>query len=116
MQVRRGSTILHAFQWTADEDQQEHPPWTEQAMDEGKLWYEDGGTPEVKLCMQSAQGIAKAVPYDWIVKDVDGTLYPCKPSVFEETFVPCGPPERTPFMAKLKEIIAKSKCLARQTH
>lgn len=34
------------------------------------------------------EGVMRAEPGDWIIKGVVGEFYPCKPSIFEQTYEP----------------------------
>lgn len=36
--------------------------------------------------IETLEGLMKANIGDWIIKDVKGELYPCKPDIFEETY------------------------------
>jgi hypothetical protein len=38
------------------------------------------------LFIYTAEGVMKAVIGDWIIKDVKGEIYPCKPDIFEQTY------------------------------
>lgn len=31
-------------------------------------------------------GVVKAFPHDWVIRDVDGDFFPCKPDVFEKYY------------------------------
>jgi hypothetical protein len=36
--------------------------------------------------IRTLEGNMKAVPGDWIIKDVQGEFYPCKPDIFAATY------------------------------
>lgn len=38
------------------------------------------------LLIQTKEGIMRADPGDWIIRGVQGELYPCKPDIFEATY------------------------------
>lgn len=40
------------------------------------------------LRIYTLEGVMTAKPGDWIIKGVQGELYPCKPDVFEKTYEP----------------------------
>lgn len=40
------------------------------------------------LAIGTPKGDALADPGDWIVQDVDGEFYPCKPDIFAATYEP----------------------------
>lgn len=41
--------------------------------------------------IKSLEGDMLASPGDWIIKDVAGEFYPCKPDIFDQTYVPLTP-------------------------
>lgn len=64
----------------------ETPEWLQAAFDEGAIkpvfrgedyWYYDIATEE---------GVMTASPDDWIIRGVEGEIYPCKPSIFAATY------------------------------
>lgn len=49
------------------------------------------------LKIHTLEGIHRAQPGDWIIRGVQGELYPCKPDIFAQTYEPLpSPPENTP--------------------
>jgi hypothetical protein len=38
------------------------------------------------LIIRKLEGDMRAEPGDWIIRDVKGELYPCKPDIFEATY------------------------------
>lgn len=60
------------------------------SMHEGKEWHiktlEDGSNEEAKHVASIG---------DWIIRGVEGELYPCKPSIFSATYDPVEPPSPT---------------------
>ena len=47
----------------------------------------DGGTSHPTLKIQTLEGVMTARVGDWIIKGVNGEFYPCKPDIFEQTYV-----------------------------
>jgi hypothetical protein len=41
-----------------------------------------------RLAINTLEGRMWANPGDWIIKGVNGELYPCKPDIFEKTYEP----------------------------
>ncbi|ARC74953.1 MULTISPECIES: hypothetical protein [Bacillus subtilis group] len=41
-----------------------------------------------EMYIETLEGTLKASPGDWIIKGVNGEVYPCKPDVFEKTYRP----------------------------
>ena len=53
----------------------------------------DGGPRAVRveddaLFIQTLEGEMRADPGDWIIRGVDGEIYPCKPDIFARTYDP----------------------------
>ncbi len=46
--------------------------------------YEDKDNPYIKI--ETLEGTMKASVGDYIIKGVNGELYPCKPDIFEKTY------------------------------
>lgn len=42
------------------------------------------------LAISTAEGVMRADAGDWIIRGVEGELYPCKPSIFDATYQPEG--------------------------
>ena len=40
--------------------------------------------------IQTLEGFMEAKPGDWIITDIQGERYPCKPDIFEATYEPVG--------------------------
>jgi hypothetical protein len=48
------------------------------------VWYFLGN----KIAIKTLEGEMTASPGDWIIRGVQGELYPCKPDIFEATYEP----------------------------
>ncbi len=44
------------------------------------------GTPPHEVSIETLEGTMKANYQDWIIKGINGELYPCKPDIFEQTY------------------------------
>lgn len=46
--------------------------------------------PEKQKCLEihTLEGTHRADPGDWIIRDVKGEFYPCKPDIFAATYEP----------------------------
>ncbi len=42
--------------------------------------------PSGSLAIKTLEGTMVAQPNDWIIKGVNGEIYPCKPDIFEKTY------------------------------
>ena len=47
----------------------------------------EAGDVEEHIC-PTIEGPLSVTPGDWIIRGVRGELYPCKPEIFAETYVP----------------------------
>ena len=50
---------------------------------EGKMDVSGGG---ISLQIPTLEGVMLANENDWIIRGVEGELYPCKPDIFEKTY------------------------------
>ncbi len=46
----------------------------------------DGDRDGPGLLIPTLEGLMLGKPGDWIIKGIDGELYPCKPDIFEATY------------------------------
>ncbi len=95
---RKKPVVIEAFQWTerARGDMGEWPDFVRTAFamqsDEyGALWTRPdvigGGTT---LFVRTLEGPLTVAVNDWIIKGVQGELYPCAPDIFELTYEPAS--------------------------
>jgi hypothetical protein len=84
MKVRHRETgsVVDAFRWTAGADQEEKPEWAIEAIRSNQVIFENVGTPQVTLRIETAFGTLHAHQGDWIVRDTEGHVYPCKAELF----------------------------------
>jgi hypothetical protein len=38
------------------------------------------------ISIPTPEGVMRASPGDWIIRDIQGEFYPCKPDIFEATY------------------------------
>lgn len=74
-QYRKKPVVIEAWQ---NSDENEFPAWVDSA-DVGR---EPGGV----ILINTLEGVMKAMPGDYIIKGVQGEIYPCKPDIFEATY------------------------------
>lgn len=86
MKFRKKPVVVEAFLWTGDLEQVEDPEWACQAITEGRIRFWQSGTPEVKLLINTLEGVMEASRGDYIIRGVEGEIYPCKPGIFERTY------------------------------
>ncbi|WP_227439213.1 hypothetical protein [Methylobacterium sp. W2] len=87
---------IEAFQWTAGPDQLDDPIWICDAIRAGIVEFENRGLPDVAMLINTTEGLMTARLGDWIIRGVEGELYPCKDSVFQATYAPAGEAQGLP--------------------
>jgi hypothetical protein len=90
---RKKPIVIEAWRWMFSEDQDEPPVWLSDATHEwpkaGCIAFWPDGTserPEPHMAIKTLEGEMVASQGDWIIKGVQGELYPCKPEIFEATY------------------------------
>lgn len=87
MKYRKKPVVIEAFQWFGDIRQKEDPDWIIEAIldDRVSLGIDTGNSKPIML-INTLEGVMTAYPSDYIVKGVQGEIYPCKPDIFEQTY------------------------------
>ena len=88
LKFRKKPVVIEAFKWTGGPDQTEDPVWIIEAIKAGTVRFENQGTPNVALLIDTLEGTHKANQGDYIIQGIKGELYPCKPDIFEATYEP----------------------------
>jgi len=83
---RKKPVVIEAFQWTDDEKQIEDPSWIVEAIKEQDIYFLNKGTKKVVLCVITLEGVMKAKRGDYIIKGVEGEIYPCDERIFHKTY------------------------------
>ena len=88
---RKKPVVVDAFQMTRERmaDISDWPEWLKAAARKpvratGFLWEQEEGT----VLIGTLEGVMTVQPNDWIIRGVQGELYPCKPDIFEATYEP----------------------------
>lgn len=78
MKVRKKPVIVDAVQWS------------------GSNWHEvlafadfnhNAVSPDGdQLVIVTLEGTMRAMPGDWVIRGVNGEVYPCKPGIFDQTY------------------------------
>ena len=95
MRFRKKPVVIEAFQMTRErrQDNSEGPWWLHQAWNKerGMLgavcpsdYPHSNGTDNVAVCTLRGECVLEWD--DWIIRGVQGELYPCKPDIFEATY------------------------------
>lgn len=82
---RKKPVVIDAFKWTGDNNQTEDPKWIVEAIESGKVDINitaDG----LYLYIKTLEGVMEASQGDYIIKGIQGEIYPCKPDIFELTY------------------------------
>lgn len=87
-QYRKKPVVIEAYQVQPDDEMTRPlpPMWLVRAMSSSSpsvLPGADGG-----LVIQTIEGMMRADVGDWIIRGVQGELYPCKPDIFAATYEP----------------------------
>jgi hypothetical protein len=80
---RKKPIVIEAYQY----GEEEAPLWFKEAMRKGIVtpFSQYGG--DKRWCeVETSQGIMKGKQGDYIIKGVQGEIYPCKKAIFEETY------------------------------
>lgn len=82
---------IEAFQYDGDlksVDGWYVPEWAVKAFEEGILFYDslNENEPPCELFIRTLEGNHHVSLNDYIIRGVQGELYPCKPDIFEETY------------------------------
>lgn len=82
---RKKPVIVEAFRWTGGPDQTDDPEWIIEKIREQSVWFytEERGT---FMMINTLEGVMQANQGDYIIKGVNGEIYPCKPDIFEKTY------------------------------
>lgn len=92
---RKKPVVIEAFQMTEDRrgDNRDWPEWLNLAWNKGhdepgavfpRDFPDSDGTDE--LVIHTLEGMHLVSFNDYIIKGVNGELYPCKPDIFEKTY------------------------------
>ena len=81
MKFRKKPVEIEAWQNGSGEPQ---PTWFVRAAVSGTIIANADHT----LTIKTLEGDHLAQPNDWIIRGVQGELYPCKPDIFEKTYEP----------------------------
>lgn len=80
MKYKKKPVVIEAVKWNGDKIS-EVTDWISKALDAGVIMRLGN---EVKI--HTLEGIMTASSGDYIIKGVNGEIYPCKPDIFEKTY------------------------------
>ena len=68
------------------------PEWAQKAYEDGTIFFKDQG----EMYIKTLEGDHHASVGDYIIRGVNGELYPCKPDIFDKTYEFVDAPEAKP--------------------
>ena len=94
MQYRKKPVVVDAFQYNGNlrnlDGEYHIPIWVAAAFMAGIIHYgydiKDADEAELKLYIDTLEGAHHVSAGDYIIREVNGELYPCKPDIFEKTY------------------------------
>lgn len=78
---RKKPIEVEAIQWTGDNERAIYA-WEEEFLRAPNLVVR----PEGFIYVHTLEGSMRAQKGDWIIRGVNGEVYPCKPDIFEATY------------------------------
>ena len=81
---RKKPVVVEAFQFYGDLNNSNVPAWAVKALEDGTMFY--GKDDPLELYINTLEGTHHVSIGDFVIKGVNGELYPCKPDVFEKTY------------------------------
>jgi len=84
---RKKPIVIEAFQWSGKDPDKEFEYWPEWAWVNNNISFSfiEG---KAELLINTLEGIMIAQPNDYIIKGIKGEIYPCKPDIFLESYLP----------------------------
>lgn len=83
MRYRKRPVVIEAWKIVPIDIDSKIPQWLFAAIADHKVCEHDDG-----YAIQTLEGKMIASPGDYIIRGVQGELYPCKPDIFEQTYEP----------------------------
>jgi hypothetical protein len=107
MKYRKKPIVIDAFQYKGNGnfENPDLPYWIWMAFETGVLWSKEGQDP---LLIKTLEGSLSVSPDDWIIRGVNGELYPCKPDIFEKTYEAAQEQKQDELWGEVEETIRLS--------
>ena len=91
MKFRKRPIIIEAFKWTGDQKMIDYPEWAIQAIQDGtivipSLYVSMRVHGRTVMEINTLEGKMIADNGDYIIRGINGEIYPCKPDIFEKTY------------------------------
>lgn len=95
MKYRKKPVVIEAFQYDGDlkssDGEYYVPNWAVKAFESGVLYYRSENfpyTPPCELYVKTLEGDMHVSVKDYVIRGINGELYPCRPDIFEKTYEP----------------------------
>ena len=82
---RKKPVVIEAFQWNGKITLKE-PMWIVDLILAKRVVVEDNNANEPMIFIKTLEGTMVAEKGDYIIKGVQGELYPCKSDIFKQTY------------------------------
>lgn len=82
---RKKPVVIEAFQYRGN-NKENIPDWFLESINNGTSYYVHFN----ELYISTLEGVHHVSNGDYIIKGVNGELYPCKPDIFEKTYEEVG--------------------------
>ena len=92
MKYRKKPIVIEAFQMTMERrwNNVDWPVWLHQAWQkdpgENSVWIDSDDPEKEKLVCGTLEGVHRITFGDYIIKGIQGELYPCKADIFDATY------------------------------
>jgi len=90
MKYRKKPVVIEAFKYDGDlngsDGQYYVPEWAVKAYEDGTIYYGELDGHPGELFIKTLEGVHHASVGDYVIRGVNGELYPCKPDIFEKTY------------------------------
>lgn len=77
---RKKPVVIEAMQYRPGENCAELHAWL------GLEHHDESCHPDVEMYIDTLEGLMTAQPGDYVIRGVQGELYPCKPDIFAATY------------------------------
>ena len=86
MKVRKKPIEVEAVQWTIGTGFAESAEWITEAVRNGNMYMHNMSDNNVYWLIHTLEGDMMIGDKDWLIKGVNGELYPCKDDIFRKTY------------------------------
>jgi hypothetical protein len=81
MKYKKKPVVIEAFQWDTTDECLDSVDWIYEKLVSGEV-----GRTTNNLHIKTLEGTMKADVGDYIIKGINGEIYPCKPDIFLKTY------------------------------